>query len=80
MESLDIDCDNWYIIWNLIYKNIWYLFCSGKKISAAKIELHESYCFKNVKKCVECDMPIDKEDLENHMKTHAKGGEIHNIT
>ena len=37
-------------------------------ITEDKIELHEVYCFKNIRKCQKCDEYVDKAEMEDHME------------
>lgn len=39
----------------------------------SKIQLHEAYCLRNIRKCPNCDMFVDKRELEEHKEEfHTK--------
>lgn len=42
--------------------------CSNCRLSLSenKIELHESYCKKHIKKCINCDEYVDSSMIEKH--------------
>ncbi|KAL4460408.1 hypothetical protein ABPG74_000159 [Tetrahymena malaccensis] len=40
---------------------------------ASKVQLHEAYCLRNIRKCPDCEEFIDKRELENHkQEKHTK--------
>ena len=48
--------------------------CSNcdKAIAASKLNLHEAYCARNMKKCDICKEVFPKGEIEEHKETHKK--------
>jgi len=45
---------------------------SGAKVDKAKIVLHESYCIKNMLKCLKCGEIVNKKEMEEHEEKQHK--------
>lgn len=39
---------------------------SEKFIPESKFDLHEAYCFRNIKRCPKCNVPVDKAEMNDH--------------
>lgn len=60
-------CENWYQ--QFIHFQLFY---SEQDIAESKYHLHEAYCFRNVKRCPKCNLPVDKSELQSHEDTVHK--------
>lgn len=43
-----------------------------KMFPESKIDLHEAYCIRNIRKCEHCDEYVDKSEMEDHFEEKHK--------